>query len=129
MNNAIKSGTPVITSAPSAGGGVKAAARAEQEKQLRKAYADFEAVFTYYLFKSMRDTVPASGLTDRFPGRETYNMMMDQKIAEELSRRGNGLGLKEMLYRQLSEKVLKDGGNTAGPETEQDTPGVLSPGH
>jgi len=66
MNNAIKSGTPVITSAQSAGGGVKAAARAEQEKQLRKACADFEAVFTYYLFKS----IPHRGLRTVSPARK-----------------------------------------------------------
>jgi len=129
MNNAIKSGIPVITSTPSAGVDGKEAIRAEQEKQLRKSCADFEAIFTYYLFKSMRDTVPSSGLTDRFPGKETYNMMMDQKVAEELSKRGNGLGLKEMLYRQLAGKVLKDDKDAVTPATQQKTPDVLSQGN
>ena len=129
MENTVKNTTRIITSAPPAGVDGKAAARAEQEKQLRKACADFEAIFTYYLFKSMRDTVPSSGLTDRFPGKDTYNMMMDQKIAEELSKKGNGLGLKEMLYHQLAGKVLKDEKGTAVPEMQPKTSNVLSQGN
>ncbi|MBN1548839.1 MAG: rod-binding protein [Syntrophaceae bacterium] len=118
MQNGIKSGMPVITAAPVTGADKAAAARAEKEKQLRKACADFEAIFAYHLFKSMRDTVPASGLTDRFPGKETYTMLMDQKIAEELSKSSNGLGVKEMLYRQLAGKLLKNerAVNTVTPE-------------
>jgi len=129
MDNTIKSGTPIITSVPSAKVDGNEPARAEQEKQLRKACADFEAIFTYYMLKSMRDTVPSSGLTDRFPGKETYNMMMDQKISEELSKRGNGLGLKEMLYRQLAGKVLKDDKVASVPGTQQKMPNVLSQGN
>lgn len=33
-------------------------------------------------------------------------MMLDQKIAEDLSHKGNGLGLQGMLYRQLSHDVV-----------------------
>jgi flagellar protein FlgJ len=118
MNNGITSGLPVVTSAPVKEADKVAAGRAEKEKQLRKACADFEAMLTYQLFKSMRETVPQSGLTDRFPGKETYTMMMDQKVAEELSKRGHGLGIKEMLYRQLAGKLLKsqDSVNMMTPE-------------
>mgnify|MGYP000932209488 CR=1 FL=1 len=118
QNGIIKSGMPVVTESPLTDGEKAAAARAQKEKQLRKACADFEAVFAYHLFKTMRDTVPASGLTDRFPGKETYTMMMDQKVAEELSKSSNGLGIKEMLYRQLAGKLLQNGStvNVVTPE-------------
>jgi Rod binding domain-containing protein len=118
MDSTIKSAAPVITSAPVVGIDKVAAARTEKEKRLRKSCADFEAIFTYQLFKSMRDTIPDSGLVKKFPGKETYDMMMDQKVAEELSKRDNGLGLKEMLYKQLAGKVLgKEGAvNTMTPE-------------
>jgi flagellar protein FlgJ len=128
MDKVIKSGMPFITSTPMAGVDKATAARAEKEKQLRKSCADFEAIFTYHLFKSMRDTVPASGLVDKFPGKETYNMMMDQKVAEELSKRGNGLGIKEMLYRQLAGKVLNDKGAVNPAAPEKSVPIVLTPG-
>jgi peptidoglycan hydrolase FlgJ len=128
MDKVMQSGMPGITSAPTAAADKNAVALAEKEKQLRKSCADFEGIFTYYLFKSMRETVPASGLTDKFPGKETYNMMMDQKVAEELSKRDNGLGLKEMLYKQLAGKVLKSKSTIAVASPEKVMPDVLSSG-
>jgi len=79
----------------------------DQEKSLRKACADFESIFGYYLLKSMRAATPSSSLLS-FPGKDTYNMLLDQKVSEELSQKGNGLGLQEMLYRQLSRSLLTD---------------------
>jgi Rod binding domain-containing protein len=76
-------------------------AAAARDKKLRKACADFEAVMAYQMLKTMRNTVPALGPLSRFPGKDTYDMMMDQKVAEELSRRGSGLGIQDLLYRQL----------------------------
>jgi len=77
----------------------------EQDQSLRKACADFESIFSYYLLKSMRAATPSSSLLS-FPGKDVYNMMLDQKIAEDLSHKGNGLGLQGMLYRQLSHDVV-----------------------
>lgn len=75
---------------------------AEKEKKLKKACADFESILVYYLFKSMRKTVPASGLLDKSAGKDTYTMMMDQKVAEDVATRGDGLGIQKVLFRQLS---------------------------
>ena len=77
----------------------------DQDKSLRKACADFESIFSYYLLKSMRAASPSSSLTS-FPGKDVYNMLLDQKIAEDLSHKGNGLGLQTMLYKQLARNVL-----------------------
>jgi len=76
-------------------------AAAARDKKLRKACADFEAVMTYQMLKTMRQTVPSLTSINRFPGKETYDMIMDQKVAEELSRRGGGLGIQDLLYQQL----------------------------
>ena len=76
----------------------------DQEKSLRKACADFESIFSYYLLKSMRAATPSSSLLS-FPGKDVYNMLLDQKIAEDLSHKGHGLGLQDMLYRQLSRNI------------------------
>jgi Rod binding domain-containing protein len=42
------------------------------------------------------------------PGKDTYYMLMDQKVAEDLSRKGNGLGLQKMLYEQLTKNYAKE---------------------
>ncbi len=98
---------PVKTDAGSAEGGEK------QQRQLRKACADFEAIFVYTMLKTMRTTIPRSGLTDGFAGKDTYTMIMDQKVAEELTRRGDGIGLQKMLRDQLQPK-----GNAVTEERE-----------
>ncbi|MHB8770866.1 MAG: rod-binding protein [Syntrophales bacterium] len=74
---------------------------AQRDAKLRKACRDFEALFLFNLFKEMRQTVPRSGLLPSAPGKETFQMMFDQKVAEDLSGRGEGMGLQKMLYEQL----------------------------
>lgn len=77
------------------------------EEKLKKACADFESVFINYLIKSMRRTIPQSGLNN-FPGKDIYATMVDQKVAEDLANKKGGLGLQEMLLRQLGGSGIKD---------------------
>jgi flagellar protein FlgJ len=72
-----------------------------RDKKLRKACRDFESIFLFNLFKEMRQTIPRSGMLPSAPGKETFQMMFDQKIAEDLAGRGEGMGLQKMLYEQL----------------------------
>jgi peptidoglycan hydrolase FlgJ len=77
----------------------------EQNKKLKKACADFEAAFTYYLFKTMRQTIPTGSSINQYAGKDTFNMLMDQKIAEELSNKNGGLGIQKIMYNQLVTKI------------------------
>ncbi len=81
-------------------GKTKGGAAAVDEAKLRKACGDFESLLLYALLKTMRQTVP-QGATPGFSGKSTYDMMMDQKLAEEISGKGRGIGLQQMLYEQL----------------------------
>lgn len=76
--------------------------------KIKKACRDFESIFTYYLMKTMRQTVPKSSLLGNFAGKDTYYMMMDQKVAEEMSNKGNGLGLQKVLFEQLTKNYPKE---------------------
>lgn len=80
----------------------------EELQKIKKACQDFESIFTYYLLKNMRQTIPKGQGAASFPGKDTYNMILDQKIAEDFSRRGNGLGLHKMLYEQLTRSQTKE---------------------
>ena len=77
----------------------------EENKKLKKACADFEAVFSFYLFKTMRKTIPTGLSINQFAGKDTFNMLMDQKVAEELSKKNGGLGIQKLLYAQLVKKI------------------------
>ncbi len=74
---------------------------AAQDKKLRQVCTEFESIFLYNLFKEMRRTVPKSGLLPSAPGKDTYEMMFNQKVAEDLAKRGEGIGLQKILYEQL----------------------------
>ena len=73
------------------------------EKKLKKACADFESIFINYMLKTMRRAIPQSG--HKFPGKDIYSTMIDQKVAEDLAKRGGGIGLQEMLLRQLGSEI------------------------
>jgi peptidoglycan hydrolase FlgJ len=78
-----------------------------QEKKLKKACADFEAMLVFQLLKTMRQSAPRDGFLKPSQGRETYEMMLDQKISEELAHKGEGLGLQKMLYNQMTQRNPK----------------------
>jgi peptidoglycan hydrolase FlgJ len=82
-------------------------AASERETKLKKACADFEAMLVYQLLKTMRQTIPKSGFLSGSYGKDTYEMMMDQKIADDVAKKGQGLGLQKMLYNQLAKQPTK----------------------
>ncbi|MEN6317583.1 MAG: rod-binding protein [Syntrophaceae bacterium] len=73
-----------------------------EEEKLKKACADFEAIFTYYMFKSMRQAIPQSGFFKKSAGTDTYNMLFDQKVAEEMAKNKRGSSLQQILFEQLN---------------------------
>ena len=79
----------------------------EQEKKLKKVCADFESILFFQLLKTMRQTIPKNGLLGNSHGKDTYEMMLDQKIADEMAKKGEGLGLQKMLYNQIVKQHLK----------------------
>ncbi len=84
-----------------------------KEKKLREACQGFESVFISKLFAQMRATVPKDGLLH---GRyeDQYYSMFDKAMSDKLAADG-GIGLADMMYRQLKGKVLGQGKNQASP--------------
>jgi flagellar protein FlgJ len=83
-----------------------AAGRKEGTSALLRACQDFEALFVYQLLKTMRKATPAPG-GFRIPGQDTYEMLMDQQIANKVSKKGGGLGLARALYEKMAPLVEK----------------------
>jgi murein DD-endopeptidase MepM/ murein hydrolase activator NlpD len=76
-----------------------------QEKELRKACADFEAIFIQKLWQQMRATVPKEGYLHS-KEEDMYMSLYDQALAEKLAQRG-GIGLGDLLYSQLQKRLEK----------------------
>jgi flagellar protein FlgJ len=71
-------------------------------KKLKKVCADFESIFTYQLMKTMRQTIPKSTMGIGNYGRDIFTTIIDQKIAESISAQNQGVGLKKVLFDQLT---------------------------
>lgn len=67
---------------------------------LREVARQFESLFTSMMLKSMRDASMGNPLFDS-DSEKTYREMFDQQMAVEMSQ-GKGLGIADMLVRQLS---------------------------
>jgi flagellar protein FlgJ len=75
---------------------------ADEAQRLAGACADFEAIFIQQLFKTMRASVPESGLLDGGRAEEIYTAMMDQEVAEEMAHGGHGaIGLADQMRGRL----------------------------
>ena len=87
-----------------------------RDKKLRKACEDFEAVFTYQLLRSMRETVEKCDLFSGGSGEEIYETLLDQELSKSMSGI-EGRGLAALLYQQLSRED-KAAGVTTGKSVE-----------
>jgi len=83
-------------------------AREEAPEAADAAARQFEALFIQMMLKSMRDAMPADSGMDSDQVR-FYREMFDQQIALEMSR-GEGIGLRESLLRELGPGGRDSGG-------------------
>ncbi len=84
---------------PASLAGVKREAAQQSPEALREVARQFESLFTTMMLKSMRQATPSDSLfgSDQ---QDFYQDLFDQQMATQLSR-GKGLGLADMLVRQL----------------------------
>jgi len=80
-------------------------ALSDELARLKKSAHQMEGVFYDQLFKAMRETVSESGLFDPNPGREMFEGLLDQQLAETAAARSKG-GLGDAMYEQLRRKLV-----------------------
>ena len=105
----------------------------DSEANLRKVAQEFESVFVGEMLKSMRSanqSLSKDSLMNSDSVKQ-YQEMYDQQLAVSLSHQGNGIGLQDVLMRQLSKSkdVARPGGNPfARPEGNQHALGAVRNG-
>jgi peptidoglycan hydrolase FlgJ len=98
-----------------------------QQKKLKKACEDFEAIMVTYLLKSMRQTSMVTETGDFGSCKDLYEGMMDETLATQLSHQ-QGLGLARLLYEQLAPAVeAKEASNSINNSSKDSSPGTLEP--
>ncbi|NLO40508.1 MAG: flagellar biosynthesis protein FlgJ [Ruminiclostridium sp.] len=82
------------------------------EDTLKKAYSDgdkeklkgvckeYEGLLLQMMYKQMKRTIPESELLPASSGREIFQDMLDDELIDSATQRG--IGISEVLYRQLS---------------------------
>ncbi len=88
----------------------------QSEETLREVAGQFEALFLQMMLKSMRDANLGEGMMDN-ENTKTYQAMFDQQISLEMSR-GRGIGLAEIMVRQLRQQQ----GGEVQPEVKTEAP-------
>ena len=81
--------------------GLRREASAQSPEAIRKVAQQFDALFTQQMLKSMRDASPSDELLGS-DEQKFYQGMFDQQIALNLSTAKGGIGLADLLVRQLS---------------------------
>ena len=112
--------------------GLKRQARAEPDKALRSAAAQFEALLMQMMLKSMREAADSTSSTDS-QDTKMYKSMLDQQLTMAMAKRG--VGLSDVMVRQLSRgaiteaNALEDASRVAADVTraltQADTDGTL----
>ena len=109
LNSQVQNGAALLSSKRS-GSSTEAvhALSPDQTKaqRLAKACADFESIFVEQLFKTMRASVPESGLVDSGRAEEIYTSMLDQQIAREMALGQGSLGLAQQMRSKLAPEVI-----------------------
>jgi len=83
---------------------VNEAAMSQRDKELKEACKGFEAMFLSMMYKQMRATVPENKLFGESNGQKIFMDMRDNELMKTVADSG-GLGLADLMYRQLSPQV------------------------
>ena len=95
---------------------LRQSAQSDAKAALPAVVKQFESIFTQMMLKSMRDASSGDGLFDSDAGNQ-WRDMFDQQLSVQLSQGGSGIGIAQMLVRQLGGKMDGAGGDANGGKT------------
>lgn len=73
----------------------------DKQSALYKAAQEFESLFVNMMLKSMRQTVPQTGLNDGGFAEDIFEDMLYEERAKDMTKSAN-FGLADTLYRQFN---------------------------
>ncbi len=76
-------------------------------QKLRQSCREFEAIYVNEMYKSMRKSIPESGLFEKDMADTLYQEMLDMEMARETAK-GDGMGIGKAMYEQLKNTHFPD---------------------
>ena len=104
---------------------LRQSARENSPDAIKAVAKQFEGMFMNMIMKSMRDATPKEGLFDSEQGK-MFSSMLDQQLSQNMAKRG--VGLADMLIRQLSNNRGVPVADAAGSGGSGDSVGALGAG-
>ena len=108
INNVyIQTGEYIREQAPGEGfrAALENAVRQKDEARLHKACEDFESYFLQIMFREMRkSSLRAGGIFAKSNSEEIFEDMLYEEYSKTAASKG-GVGLADMMYRQLSNNI------------------------
>ena len=105
--------------------GLKYAAKGKSPDAVRAVAKQFEALFLQMMLKSMRDASPGDPMLDD-DQTNMYRDMYDKQLALDISNKGKGIGLADMLVKQLQTMPQYKPADAAAQPLQQKLPERLS---
>ena len=99
---------------PASLAGLKRDAAAQTPEAIRETARQFEGLLTSMMLKSMRDATPGDSMMGS-DQQDFYQDMFDQQLSMQLSK-GKGLGLADVLVRQLMHGAPAGAQDAAAPQ-------------
>lgn len=90
----------------------------DDPEKLMEICKEFESIFINIILKQARSGINVGELTEKSHAREIFEEMQDEQMAINMSK-GQGIGLAQQLYRQLSassNRVIKNQEENINPE-------------
>ena len=75
----------------------------KEDKQLKDAAKQFEALFIYQMYSKMRETIDKGGLFEEDLSSGIFQGMLDQEVSTQAAETGS-FGLADVIYLQLKRK-------------------------
>ncbi|TBU96816.1 flagellar assembly peptidoglycan hydrolase FlgJ [Stutzerimonas kirkiae] len=102
----------------------------DSEQNTRKVAQEFESLFLNEMLKSMRSATEVLAKDNPFnsPTAKHYQDMHDQQLSVSLSRNGGGIGIADVLVRQLNQQAQTSGRSNPFAQTDaQSTAAAAQP--
>lgn len=78
----------------------------DDPQQLMEVCREFESIFINLILKQARSGINVGEVTEKSHAREIFEEMHDEQMAVNMSK-GQGIGLAQQLYRQLTRSSIR----------------------
>ena len=85
---------------------IEGAVDSKKDKELMDVCRDFESIFIHMMLNEMRKTIPDSGFVEKSTASKIFEDMFDEEISQEISNKGEGIGLAKVLYNQFKRQNI-----------------------